>query len=302
MNHLRFLLLASSLLIAACQRDVELHVPGEDPKIVVNGVLMQDSLFRVQLSESRFVLDIRPMTIIENASLKVFEEGIEQGSWTYIGEGVYEAQGFTPAAGKRYQLQVSAPNMAPVVAEATVPAGLPKVRVISVDSTINNTFNYNEKQMRVRLQISDPGASTDYYVIRRIANVLRFDRPDSEGVPVALYVPLASESPAVFSTCGGDWGWDNTGCKILVSDRTFDGKDRELIITYRQYIYDDSRSEPSYLVVSRVSEDYYRYLLTLYHNRATEDNPFAEPVPIFMNVVGGYGILGASSSSWHYIR
>lgn len=296
MKKLSYLLLASGLFIAACQRDVELNVPGEDPKIVVNGVLMQDSLFRVQLSESRFVLDIRPQTIIENASLKVFEEAQERGSWAYVSEGVYEAQGFKPAAGKRYQLQVSAPNLAPVVAEATVPAALPNVRVISVDSTIN----FEEKQVRVRLQISDPAASTDFYVIRRVVMGVVIDGPDGE--PVAVYAQLTSESPAVFSTCGDDWGWDNTGCKILVNDRTFEGKDRELIITYRQYIYEDGHREPGYLVVSRVSEDYYRYLLSLYHNSVTEDNPFAEPVPIFMNVSDGYGIPGASSSSWHYIQ
>lgn len=57
----------------------------------------------------------------------------------------------------------------------------------------------------------------------------------------------------------------------------------------------------TYNVVSRMSEVHYYYMLTLYYSRLAQDNPFAKPLSLWMNVKGGYGILSASSSVWFYI-
>ena len=118
---------------------------------------------------------------------------------------------------------------------------------------------------------------------------------------VYLYGPLNSEATNVVSTCKESYSSYLDGCKILINDRSFDGKDKELVITFDLDSYSwgnggQDQTIEHYLLVSRISEDYYKYLLTLYHNKVAQDNPFAEPVSLFMNVAGGYGIFGASSS------
>lgn len=296
MKRLLAIALTTGLFASSCRSDVELDVPGESPKIVVNGVLRQDSVFRVLLSESRFILDITPRALIEDGSLRLFENGVEKGSWAYVGEGVYEAQGVIPVSGNRYQLQVNAPGLAEVSAEGVVPSPMDQAKILSIDSTRIE----HEKKVRVRIQLSDPADTEDYYVIHRIVKGIGFDGQTE--TTIYAYSQLTSETAAVFSSCGEDYGFDNAGCKVLFNDRAFQGSEREIMVSYTQFFWDENSKEESYLVVSRVTREYYDYMLSLYHNGLTEDNPFAEPVSIAMNVSGGYGILGAASSKWFYIR
>jgi hypothetical protein len=50
-------LIALSLLVAGCERDVSLDLPRESPKLVVNAFFTPDSLLQVQVSRSQSVLE-----------------------------------------------------------------------------------------------------------------------------------------------------------------------------------------------------------------------------------------------------
>ena len=292
LKYLQCSLLAIVLFMFGCEKEIELDVPGQDSQIVLNGVLMEDSLLRIHLSQSRSVLDLEPLNAITDANIELLENGNPIAVWAYVDQGVYEAQNFKPQAGKQYQLKVSASGLKPVVANAVVPHKLSGVEVLAADS---NRINEYVKRVRIRLRIMDPEQSNDYYLITRLVKRMEGDNM------LYLYGFLKSDATNVVNTCEEAYSYYLDGCKILINDRSFEGKDKELVVTFDMESYswgNEGQDETieNYLIVSRISADYYQYLLTLYHNKVAQDNPFAEPVSLFMNVEGGYGILGASSS------
>lgn len=285
-----YFLMGLSLFVLGCQKDIELDVPGQEPKIVLNGVVMADSVLRVHLSQSRFVLDVGPLSNIENAALNLYEDGQQVGSWANIGYGVYEVIGFKPQAGRTYRVQASAPGFDPVSVETRVPAPMSGVQIVAVDSTFNESNGYAD--YKVRLRLIDPAQSTDFYMISRLTR-----KSDSWGGDGKFKLgPLESTAPNVISACGDVSEFSSFLCRVLLNDRTFEGKDREFVVNFQNW-----EQGQNYLVVSKISEDLYKHMISRNHNFMSDGNPFAEPVPIFMNVDGGFGILGSSTSSWHKI-
>lgn len=292
-----YLLPLCLLVFAACTKEVDLKIEGQESKLVLNGVVMQDSVLRVHLSVSRAVTDVRPLQHVHDAALQLFEEGKAVGNWIYIDEGVYEAVGVKPKAGMQYTLQVSAAGLAPVEARVSVPAPVQHVEVLSAEKRKDGSGYFRHT---VRLRLQDDAETKDFYKISRVRMERTF-QGEQWYTQVQGMQSLSSETVGVFSSCEGDWGWDMTGCKILMGDGAFQGGDKEVLLNFLSYSRDEgspSIDDREYLLVSKVSEAYYKYMLSLYHNQVTEGNPFAEPAPVYMNVVGGYGVLGASSTTW----
>jgi len=48
--------------------------------------------------------------------------------------------------------------------------------------------------------------------------------------------------------------------------------------------------------LSSVSEDYYKYNVTLAKYEQTQGDPFAQPVQVYSNIENGFGIFGGYSS------
>ena len=297
MNKLIYLLGVLQCFALACTQEVELDIEGQDSKIVLNGVLMEDSVLRVHLTESRFVLDVNPLSSIPNASLQLYENGTAIGSWRYIENGVYEAINIKPVAGREYKLQVKAPGKATVQADVVMPKKFTEAELLSVDVVKGSSG----EDVKVRVRISDQAETQDFYLINLVVATKSAD-PQFPGWQGHQLARISSSATGVFSTCAEEWDWDDTGCKVLLSDNVFEGRSKELLLNFNTWNWEQNTHDAFYLVVSRVSEAYYKYMLSLYHNQLTRDNPFAEPVPVFMNVSGGYGILGSSSSVWLPLR
>ncbi len=291
----QYLLVGSMFLFMACETEVDLDVPGEESKLVINGVVREDSVLRVSVSKSRFILDIEPLTVVEDASLQLSVGGNAMGNWEYLGYGVYEAQGIVPEAGQLFELQVSAPGLASINAQTVVPDPMNGVALVSVEK------NQEDPIVRVRLRITDPAQTADYYVINRVSYETVHDGQGNQQQEYRLS-HLNSDATNVISTCQDEFGSDYTGCKVLFSDRAFEGGQKELVVKFNTYSWDPTIEGEHYIVVSRVSKAYYDYLLSLHQNFQAGDNPFAEPFPISMNITGGYGIWGGAASRWLPVR
>jgi len=61
----------------------------------------------------------------------------------------------------------------------------------------------------------------------------------------------------------------------------------------------EPKSYPWKFELLHVTEDFYRYQQSIRLQQENDGNPFAQPVQVFSNVQGGYGLFaGAAASQW----
>lgn len=78
-----------------------------------------------------------------------------------------------------------------------------------------------------------------------------------------------------------------------------DGKKRIHFIFNTKYSsYDRDLPMQLFVRVTRLSDHYARFLKSADQNDALEDNPFAEPVEVHLNVKNGYGVFALASRSY----
>ena len=82
-----------------------------------------------------------------------------------------------------------------------------------------------------------------------------------------------------------------------------DGKKRIHFTFNTKYSpYDRDLPMQLFVRVTRLSDHYARFLKTADQNDALEDNPFAEPVEVHLNVKNGYGVFALASRSYGRIE
>jgi len=84
---------------------------------------------------------------------------------------------------------------------------------------------------------------------------------------------------------------------LVLSDHTFEGKRKVLKITMPGF-----DGEVHHVVLRTLSGDYARYRATTNQQQNIADDPFAQPVQVYNNIVNGVGIFGGVSASEYVIE
>ena len=72
-----FGLMLSMMLMTGCQKTVYIDGGQISPRLVVNSILQKDSLFKIQLSKSKSMMDSKQsISLINSAIVKIFEANI----------------------------------------------------------------------------------------------------------------------------------------------------------------------------------------------------------------------------------
>ncbi len=298
------------IITSACETVVEVDIPREAPRLVVNAILEQDSVVRFQLSQSKSSLDSSPLQRISSAEAVLFKDGRQIAHFREEALGQYTAD-HQVEAGSEYSIRVSREGYEPVEAETFIrnPVNISSVRYDTLvtersvyfreqDSmVINTSVNPSE----IRLTINDPAGEKNYYEITVLEDATIFSRSyDDEGNPiiedtVTYRFPayLSSEDP-VFGSSGEIFDDVSSvgGETLLFSDDIFDGREYTVNFNYEFPLsYSDENTNIYYVILRTLQREQYLYFRSVRLQSETEGNPFAEPVPVFNNIVGGYGIF-----------
>lgn len=131
------------------------------------------------------------------------------------------------------------------------------------------------------VRINDPADTENYYAFR-IVDPQTSCSPDT---CFAIYRESYSRyisSPDPLLRQGGYHG-------AVVSDRSFNGESYDMRLQFD--IYGDEKA----LEVWSITEDGFRYIVSLETYYNADGNPFAEPVNVHDNIEEGYGIFMASN-------
>jgi Domain of unknown function (DUF4249) len=313
-------------LFVSCVKTREIILPQEKDKLVINCLFTTDSIWKINISASKSVVNTSMrFTQINNATVQLYGNELFIGTLTNIGKGNYILN-TTPQFGKKYKLVVTAPDYDPVYAEDSItqPAGNITYADINTKETIQTMdhkppyLNYSVHP--VNLQIKDNTDEANFYrvsIIRELTDTAQLALIKKTFPITTLYIffnvfsddqtlkPVSSEQG--FLLFPNDYF--KSQHKSIIANTTTD--------IYQQILgYQDSSKVPPndvfsvnsiqqynntsiiahinydlYLELRTISRTYYNYSYSLLQQVQAVSDPFAEFKNVYTNVKGGYGIF-----------
>ena len=341
MKKLIYIIIASTLALAACEKTLDFPFEYKKPKLVLNCVLSNTSEIDFTVSRSMHILDTKEIVMIPDADVIIFEDGNPlQVVPVSDGEGNYHAA-YIPKAGHTYKFQVSKDGFETIESEVTMPNPT-TINSISGKQKSNDDGYYYGDEFDVSLNFSDIPDNENYYMIYVTSDLPEdmkeyFDENYMYSVEDLFdknyKLNLECNDISVSSGYGGTLLYmadevisgENYTIKFSAQDyRDIRGIFYGLIYEDDDYYYkdgeegegeDDDEGEsiedlPFYreyeykLIVHlrSVNKDYYQYQKSYDLYIENDGNPFSEPTLVKTNIKNGLGILGAAGEVTDTIR
>lgn len=309
MKQYNFLLLFLTLLFAACEKPVEVDLPPVTTKLAVNAWLSNNKMITVWVGKSRPILQPNEPSqgylegyVVKDAVPVLYEDGAPFDTLVFRSSDYMYGSRYNKsiAAGKSYSVKVTAPGFAEVRAETPVPSQS-EIAGLTFRRKVRKNTN-GEDLDEITVHLSDP-AEKNIYLISM------YGAPYEGGYERRLSC-ITTQDPDVEPLDNYSDPMEGEECfeahRLLVRDDNFNGRQKSLkfyVASYQmeEYTSRDGHIKRPYVEVRRITEDYLKYLKTasLY---GWGDNPFAEPVNVYSNVKGGYGIFSAHTYAVDTLR
>jgi hypothetical protein len=275
-----------------CTKIIEINVPSHEPVLVVNSLFTDGQRIRVHLSKTASAFDYSTPTV-ENGLVRLFcnDEEID----TLIFNNGYYYSDVVALRNEKYSLFVSAPEMDDVSSEDSIPEKTMIESYVHRDSIMMDDNNH--PVMQLELEFTDkPGPN--FYELSVIADyyVAGFNYRHSVGFKY-------STDPVLVSTGLLDYYAES----IVFTDELFDGEQTSIKANYwiqtgEMPLIGEGPEYGYILFVSlrSISESYYNYIRKqIIYQYSLESNIFTglpDPVHMYSNITGGYGIFAGYSS------
>lgn len=276
--------------LISCETVIEMKLPEQPPKIVLNSFFNPDSIIMLHLSKSQFVLNSQEIKPITDADVTLYENGSYIGRFTHINKGFYSLHGFYPKIGAQYTVNVSANGLKSVEAKDIIPFK-PIIDRVEISSSFYEGQNYKD----FIIYIKDNANEENYYTLdlfgkrfEYIYDTITYNVADSFVVTERIYY---TSQDLVFQDQGA-------GPQAIISDNIFNGNTYPLRLSVTEFLFDEFNSYSYFEVIvqlNQVSKAYAQYTLTLSKNRYSD--PFSQPVQVFSNVTNGFGVFAGYSST-----
>ncbi len=312
-NYIQFVIVLLLFTINSCESVVEFNAKESQQKLVVNSFLNANDTVSVQVSLSRFFLSSKKEYILINdAQVDLYVNEKFVATLKNWGQGIYSST-YQPKYGEQVKLVVTTPKNGTAYAVSRIPDALKmesakhdSLFIESIESQGQDYYSYYGENLRVNssfVLVDDP-TQDNFYQIR--TTEFKFFYKDTTTIMNNPYSNFNYYRPSMTILTPVDEGnKDVLGSEMYgityFKDDFFKGK--SYTIKFENVIYSGNLDSLALKVdsiriettVENLSRDYYNFLLTK-DRYYSESGPFSEPVQIKSNVVGGIGILGASSS------
>lgn len=293
-----FLSVTSFLLFTNCTKEIEFDAQDIAPRIVVNSLFTNDSLWTANISRSVGVLETTSYTSIDDADVSIFDgNGVQVTTLTNQGDGLYTSPtGATPQAEELYTIEVNAPGYTSVNATNRIPTA---VQINSID-TVSSTNSDGEDILETTINFQDPPANENYYMVEVLVKGTWID--EFEGDTIEFREPLRISCNDInVETINrfNSGGFENTYLYLMLKDENFDGEDYALTFSVINYAELKDLELFGEIRLVNTSAAYFNYLKSFNMYQSASGNPFATPVQVYSNVENGMGIFaGGTLTYW----
>ncbi|MCF8224131.1 MAG: DUF4249 domain-containing protein [Bacteroidales bacterium] len=287
--HKIIILFAILISLASCTKEIDIELPDETPKIVVNSFFTDNSRIKVHLSKSIGVLE-NTFPECTDATVIISENNIIIDTM-YMESGYYCSH-ITAEQNKKYSLKVIVPDIDTAFCEDIIPEKTILQSVVYTDSVLINQDGNIINEIRLDFQ---DFTGPDFYEIE-LAGI---DTARNDNIPVSSQnqnVPIwfdKNSDPVITSTGLLDYNPRT----LIFTDKLFDGEHCSVRVYFYTQWYRDYNLK---IILRSVSESYYKYrekqfayLFSLDHDIFSG---MSEPVKLYSNITGGYGIFAGYSS------
>lgn len=275
---LLFFVIISSL--QSCKKVIDIELPATDPKIVVNSFFTENSRIKVHLSMSIGILE-NIVPEFTDATVIMREKNIIIDT-LYFQSGYYYSH-ILAEANKKYTLEIIVPEMESVFCEDLIPEKILLQSFVCTDSVLidEDGFIINE----LKLDFQDLAGPTFYEVELSAKYII-----NNYGTSIWF---MKNSDPIITSTGLLDYNPKT----LIFTDKMFDGKHCSVKIYYATQAYADYNLK---ITFRSVSESYYKYKEKQFAYLFSLDSDIfsgmSEPINLFSNITGGYGIFAGYTS------
>ncbi|HNK98644.1 MAG TPA: DUF4249 domain-containing protein [Chitinophagales bacterium] len=301
-------MLAVALSMFSCEKTVYFEVETQENLLVVNALIIPDSV-----NDATISLSVDPIAIgfdaasVSDATVDVYRNDVLSGTFISEGGGYYTLPPtvLAGADGEEVRFEVSAPGRESVSATTTIPTLVP-ITSLEITDTLYETISYSV--------IDDEGNVTYIDTIVPYFNLeLTFDDPigedhymlDIDYQDAFSYVQACYTTNDPVFTVESSYGYGGanddgsvTFCgDVVFSDQSFEGKTKT--ISALVYAIETTFTiDPTFVVtLKHISDDYYKYYTTSQQQYYNNGDPFSEPTVVFDNITGGFGIVAGYTVS-----
>ncbi len=297
-NLLPIFLILSALTLSNCTKEIEFDAQDIAPRIVVNSLFTNDSIWSAHISRSVGVLETTSYTTIDNASVNIFDDNANLvTTLTHQGDGLYTSPtGVSPQPNQSYTLEASASGYESVNATNSIPSAVP---IYQLD-TVTSTNNDGETILEATITFQDPPNISNYYMLEVFVTGMYYDEWEQDSIEIREPLQISCDDINVETVNRFNFGgFENTYLYLMLKDQNFDGENYSLtfsVINYAELKEMDLFGE---IRLVNTSEEYFNYLKSFNMYQRTINNPFATPVQVYSNVNNGMGIFaGGTLTSW----
>ena len=157
--------------LAACETAVEIDVPRYPAQLTVNSLFNPDSLWQVELTENRYILDNAQFAPVQDAKVQILRAGSVVASLDYLkddsrsGNSIYQSESERPLLGQAYTLAIDHPSYGALIANSAVPpVTTPVVRAIldTLDVRQDRDLEDRDIAYAVTIRLDDPSEENFY--------------------------------------------------------------------------------------------------------------------------------------------
>ncbi len=303
MNKLSIVFFLISIVFISCETVIDVDIPTEPAKLVINSTLIPGQPFRVNLTSSQHILDNSDYKSISGAEIKIYEDGQLLTTLPDSTDGKYISGSFMPKVGKMYRVEAEKNGFETVTAEETLPEKSAKILSVKIDTVEVNDFGYIDRRLEFDIEIEDEGNTENYYevIVKRKTTGLRYDF--SQEPPVITDTATSVRNVYLQSEDPGLEDFQNYGQSIYFDDGLFNGKKYHMKISTNGGGFsnpEDVLDDYYEISLRNTSEAYYLYKRSTELQNWTEDDPFAQPVQVYNNITNGYGIFAGYNNETIY--
>ena len=305
------------LLFISCEKALEIDIPEQESKLVINSYMLSDQFSSPYLSQNNVlvsnsisglggldeyiytdslpVIDFATVSINEqNSSNKVFFE-FDKDCYCYINRE------FIPESNKTYQLNVIAPGFPDVNAIETMPAS-PQYTISDFELTGELEADFESHLLKydlckLNITIDDNANENNYYRIRL------FTGRDKENGIQYKACHMKSQDPIFLIEPMNRYSTSDTyfeGKNGYFTDELFNGEEKTFFLEADKPDTElEGQWQYIYVEVISYSYNFYHYSFTKKEQRRDVNSILfnSEPVFIHSNIDQGYGIFGGRGIS-----
>ncbi len=308
MRNFLLYIISATFVLSGCEKVIYLEVDAQVDKLVVNTIMAPG-----EYASSRVTLSADPLALsfdglgVTDATVTITRNGNTSFVLDNYGDGAY---GLEPEAsmiepGDALTMTVTAPGRDPVEASTNIPNLVPITSAKILDTTYRE-YSYSAVDPDGNIIIID--TIIPYYQIEII-----FTDPEETnhyGLTI-LYQDALFTVTACFTTDNPIFGLDNSwvsssieeGGEVTICDEIrfpdYANNGEEIRIVLDVFAIETMfATEPKFVCqLSNLNEDYYTYFSSSSLQQANNGDPFSEPVVVYSNIEGGFGIFAGFTKS-----